>query len=195
MSKSLNWVTWRTVLRPTIVGPDVVALVRAAIREEVDGVVVPHRLRIVRRIAGDVLRRERFQIEQHQIGRPAAAIALPVAEVLRHRHVDELRASGEYVPNSPYGTGSFSGRPPSSRDGVELVVALASAFASRREQHALAVRRPANDSIGHRVIGQPLRLAAARRRHVDVDVAVVRGAVGDLRAVGRKPWKRLLARG
>ena len=53
-----------------ILGPDVVPLARAAVRDEVDGVAAPHRLRVVRRIAGDVARRERLQIEEPQVRAP-----------------------------------------------------------------------------------------------------------------------------
>ena len=59
------------------------------------------------------------------------------------------------------------------RNRVELAVSLAAALASRRKQDALAIGRPANDAVGHRVIRQPLRLAAGHRHDIDIDVAVV----------------------
>jgi hypothetical protein len=40
-----------------------------------------------------------------------------------------------------------------------------------------------NHAIGHRVIRQPFRFSAARGRNVDINVAIVRGAVRDLRPV------------
>ena len=149
-----------------VVRPDVVAFVRAAIRQEIDRVAVPHRLCVVGRVRGDVLRRERLQIEQHQVGRPAAAIALPVAEVLRHRHVDELLAVGRVGAELAVRHRQLFGQAAVETDGEELAVALTPAFAARREQHAFAVGRPANHPIapsGDRSAASAPR--RSRRRH------------------------------
>ena len=166
-----------------ILGPDVVALLTAAVREEIDRVAEPHRLRVVRRVVRDVARRERLQIEQPEIRRPAAAIALPVAEVLRHRHVDEARAVRRERAELAVRHRQLLGKAAVEADEIELVVALPAALARGRKQDALAVRVPADHAIGHRVIGQARRRAASSRDHVHVGVAVVVGGIGDLRSV------------
>ncbi len=86
---------------PEVLRPDVVALARSSIGQEIDRVAAPHRLSVVRRIVRDIPRGEGFQIEHEQVRRPAAAISLPVAEVLRHRHVDEARTVGRERTGTP----------------------------------------------------------------------------------------------
>ena len=176
-----------------LVRPDVVPLVGAAVRHEVDRLAVPHRLRVVGRVLADVARRERLQIEQPQVRRPSAAIPLPVAEVLRHRHVDELRAVRRVRAELAVRHGQFFRQAAGQADGEELVVALAAALAARGEQHAPAVGRPADQTIRHRMMRQPHRLSSGAADDEDVHVAVVRGAVGDLRPVRGKPREGLLA--
>ena len=136
---------------------------------------------------------ERLQVEEPQVGRPAAAIALPVAEVLRHRHVDELRCRPARRRRTRRRDRQLLGQPAVEADEVELAVALAAALASRGEQHPRAVRVPADDAIGHRMMRQAHGSPPLLGDDVDVDVAVVGGAVGDLRPVGRKARERLLA--
>jgi hypothetical protein len=72
--------------------PHVVPLVRVTVGDEIDFAAVPHRLRIVGRVLGEVPRRARTEVEQPEVGRPAAPIPLPRAEVLGHRHVNESPA-------------------------------------------------------------------------------------------------------
>ena len=179
--------------RANVVRPDVVALVRAAVGQEVDRVAMPHRLRVVGRIRGDVLRREGLQVEQEQIRRPAASIALPVAEVLRHGHVDELRAVRRVRAEFTVGHREFFGQTAPGANREELAETLASALTPGREEHARAVGGPADHAVRHRVMRQAHRLAALRRDDVDVRVAVVRSAVGDLRPVRREPREHFLS--
>jgi hypothetical protein len=94
-----------------IIGPEIVAFVGPAIGQEVNRVLVPHRLGVIGGVARQILRRERLQIEQHQIGCPAAAIALPVSEVLRHRHVDELSGVRRVSAELTIGNGQLVGQP------------------------------------------------------------------------------------
>ena len=154
---------------------------------------MPHRLRVVGRVVGDVLRRVRLEIERPEIGRPAAAIALPGSEVLRHRHVDDLAAVRRERGELPVGDRQFLRQPALETHEVELIEPLPPALATRREQHALAVRMPVDHAILHGVVREPRRLPARRGHNVDVQVAVVRRAVGDLRAVRREPWERLFS--
>ena len=75
-----------------------------------------------------------------------------------------------------------------------MAEALAAALPARGEQDPPAVRGPADDAIAHRVMGEPQRLPPRARHDEHVDVAVVRRAVGDLRAVRREPRKGFLPR-
>ena len=154
---------------------------------------MPHRLRVVRRILTDVARREALEIEEPQVRRPAAAIALPVAEILRHRHVDELRAIRRERAELAVRHRQLFRQAAGKADGEELVIALPAALAARCEQHAPAVGRPADDAVAHRMVRETHRLAARARNDEDVHVAVVGRAVGDLRAVGREPGEGLFA--
>src|SRR5262249_53927214 len=65
--------------------------------------------------------------------------------------------------------------------------------AARREQHAFAVRRPADRHVRAGVIRQAPWLTASGRNDVHVEVAVVLAGESDLRAVGRKVGAELQA--
>ena len=185
--------TWRVLPDATSSAQMLLRCVGAAIGDEVDRVAVPHRLRVVGRIVRQVPRRERLEVEEPQVRRPAAAIALPGAEVLRHRHVDEVGAVCGDGAELAIGHWQLFGQATVEADEIELTEALAAALAARGKQHALAVRVPADHAVCHRMMRQAYRFAAVGADHVDVGVAVVSGAVGDLRAVWRKARERLLA--
>ena len=176
-----------------VAGPDVGALVGAAIGEEVERVAVPHRVFVVGVAGGDVGRGLGRQVERPDVGRPAAAIALPGAERLRLRQVGDLLAVGRVGGELAVRDRQLLGRPALGGDQVELVVALPAALARRREQDPRAVGVPVEHAIGHRVPRQARRIAALHGHRVDVGVAVVVGGVGERLAVRREARERLLA--
>ena len=69
---------------------------------------------------------------------------------------------------------------------AEQLSAISGAGASGTEQHALAVRGPADRPIGSRMVRQALWFTARCRHHEHVDVAVVFSFESDLRAVRRE---------
>ncbi len=178
-----------------VAGPDVGALVGAAIGQEVERVAVPHRMLVVGVARGHVGRGPGRQVERPDVRRPAAAVSLPGAERLRLRQVGELRAVGGVGGELAVGHRQLLGRSALGGHQVELVVALAAALARGREQDARAIRVPVEHAVGHRMPGQARRLAALHRHRVDVGVAVVVGGVGERLAVRREARERLLAAG
>ena len=70
-------------------------------------------------------------------------------------------------------------------EGAHEIVesALPAALTARREQDPLAVRMPADHAVRHRMMREPQRRTAGGRHDVDIGVAVVIGAVGELRSV------------
>ncbi len=97
------------------------------------------------------------------------------------------RPSGEILPWNARGSGhgllraASGGYRPEARGG-----AWRRGGASRGEEDALAVRRPALHLIGDRMPGETGRFAAFSGDHIDVDVAAVFATEGDAAAVGRE---------
>ncbi len=176
-----------------VVRPDVAALVLAAIGQEVERRAGPHRLRVVGVVVRDVLGRVRVEVERPDVGRPAAAVALPGAGVGGLRQVrDALRVRRERREFAVR-HGKRNRHAAGFRDLEQLVVAVRLAGAVRRDEQRLAVRVPGDDPVVAGVIGQARRFAAGRRDRVDLVVAVVVGREGDRLAVGRELGKALLA--
>ena len=147
--------------------PDVVALVGPAIGDEVHRVPVPHRLRVVGGVGRQVLRRQRFEVEHPDVGRPSTAVAFPGAEVLRLRHVSEPAAVGRERAELAVGHDQFLGKAAVESHQVELVVTLASALARRGEENTAAIGMPPDHAVGAGVIGEARlvrRRSPARRR-------------------------------
>ena len=83
------------------------------------------------------------QVERPDVGRPAAAIALPGAERLRLRQVGDLLAVGREGGELAVRDRQLLGRPARGGDQVELVVALPAALAATTRT-APACRRGAS---------------------------------------------------
>ncbi len=175
-------------------GPDVGAQVAVAIGEEVERRPVPHGLAVVGVVTGDISRLEVGEIEEPDVGRRAAAVALPGPEVTRQRHVGEGLAVGRQGAELAVRHRQHLGQPAVARNPVELAEALFLAAHRGREQDRFAVGVPAEHPVVIGVVGHANRHAAADRKDEDVLVAVVVAAEPDQGPVGREPGKALLAR-
>ena len=175
-----------------VVGPDVVPLGRPAIGEEIQPVVVPHRLGVVGRAAGDVLGVQRLEIEEPDLGRGPAPVALPRAEPAGLRGVGDAPPVGRQRAELPVRHGKPLGLTALDRDAVDLPKGGQAAPPVGGEEDPPAVRRPVEDPVVARMVRDAERRAAQGRDDVDVGVAVVVAAEGDLRAVGREPRKGFL---
>ena len=153
---------------------------------------MPHRERVVGVAVGEVRGLVRFEVEEPDVRVHPAAIPLPRAELAAPHGEGQGLAVGGDGAELGVGDGQLLGQPTVGADPVELVEPLPPALARRREED-VAVRGPVHDAVVHRVVRQPRRVAAARGDDVDVGVAVVVGAEGDVLAVGREPGEQLLA--
>ena len=156
-----------------VVRPDVVPLVRSAIRQEVQGSPVPHRLAVVGVAVGDVRRRRIGQIEQPDLRRPTTAVAFPRPEIPRLRRVGQDHAVGREHAELAVRDRQFLRQPAGGAHLVKLIEALPPALAGRREEQPLTVRVPVQDPVGHGMMGHADRLAAQCGHDVDIGVAVV----------------------
>ncbi len=75
-------------------GPEVVALALAAVGEEVEGVAVPHGLDVVGVAFAQVARFLRLEVEEPDLRRQAAAVALPGAKLPRLGGIGDAAAVG-----------------------------------------------------------------------------------------------------
>ncbi|MBP1621542.1 MAG: hypothetical protein H6Q02_2309 [Acidobacteria bacterium] len=173
--------------------PDVVALRFVAVGQEVHRLAIEHRVRVVGEVAGHVPGLKRCQVEQPDLRRPAAAVALPGAEVAGDRHVREpgavRRERAELAVRHRQPLRQAAG----ARDFPELVEAVLAARHPGGEQDRLAVRVPLEHPVGRRVMGQPGRQTAGRRHDVEIGVAVVVPREREQSAVGGEARERLLA--
>ena len=173
----------------------------AAVRREVDGVADPHRVPVGAPVIGHALDRVRLAVEDVELLRPAALVALPRPEVAKQRRVDDARPVGREVPGPGLRHRERHGQSPVGRRQEQPAVRQVGAVAQRPEQDRLPVRRPVVDLV---VVAPARRERAAGRivrdlpRHapgggndVDLLVAVVLAGERDARAVGREPGKQL----
>ena len=117
MSKSLKSVS---CLVSFVVEVDRVQVhpVLVAVGEEVDLVVrSPHRDDVLGWVIGQVLGLLGLEVVDPDVVGHAAAVALPGAELAEDAVVGQLLAVGRERAKPPRGSGSCSGRPPSSRHG------------------------------------------------------------------------------
>ena len=178
-----------------VVRPDVEALVRSAIRKEVKRRLVPHRDLVIGRVVGDVLGRERVQIEEIEVGCHAASVSLPGAEGTAFRRVGDALSVRRDGPKLAVGHGQLLRQAALLRSAPELVEALPPALHRRSKKHALAVRVPVERALAVGVMAQAHRLAARGGHYVEIGVAVVVGAKGDLLTVRRETGKGLFPSG
>ena len=135
--------------------PDVAAGGRAgvqverpvAVRGEVDGVADPHGVALGALAVGEGGDLRRSEIEEVEVLRPAALVALPVAEVAEEGRVDHPRAVGREVAGARGRHGKRGGQPAVDGHGVELALGRSAGVAERAEEDRAAVRRPAEDLV------------------------------------------------
>ena len=192
---------------PGLAAPGVVGIqvVRApAVGGEEDPGSDPHRVAVGARVVGDLCQLAALQLEDVEVLRPAAGVALPGAEVPEERRIDHAAAVRRPGPGPGARHRERRGEPPAPRHLVEPALGHSVAVPERAEEDALAVRRPVVDDVveapagrhrpGRRIERQLLRGAAPRRHHVDLLVAVVLAGEGDLAPVGREPREEFAAR-
>src|SRR5208337_5169884 len=136
-----------------------------------------------------------LQIENVELLRPAAGIALPGAEVAEQWRVDDLRGIGREIAGAGFGHGQGRWQAAIQRDGVEAAIAEIEMVAEGAKDDGLAVGGPAIDLIvvaparGERAAGgiksKLLGNAAGDGDDVDLLIAVVLAGEGDPLAVGR----------
>ena len=144
------------------------------------------------------------EIEDEEILRPTALVALPVAEVAEERRVHHLR----YRRARNRRRRSWaSAAPLAARRCAAPCRACfhrAARIPQRAEEHLFAIRGPAVDLVvvaparrqraHRRVPGEPGRLSTGRRHHVDLLVTVVLTGEGDPLAIRRELAEQLLTR-
>ncbi len=81
---------------------------------EVDGVADPHRVALGAHVRGDLVALVGREVEGVEVLRPAAFVALPVAEVAEERRIDHLLAVRREVAGAGVGHRQLLGRPPAA---------------------------------------------------------------------------------
>lgn len=154
---------------------------------------MPHRLAVVGVAGSGDARRVVFEVDQPDLGHPAAAVALPGAEVAGRRHVGEGTVGGDGAELA-VGHRQLLRQAAIAGGLVELVeTGTARGHAGGVEQGG-AVGVPVDQAIALRVVGDAGGHATRHRYHVDVLVAVVVAGEGDVLAVGGEARKRLFPR-
>jgi hypothetical protein len=175
-----------------VVGPNVEALVRVAIREEIKRAAVPHGDGLRGVGAGEISRLERLEIEEPDVRVHAAAIPFPGAEIHGDRGIGQRAAVGRDRAKFAVGHRQLFRQPALDRHAVELVEPVLVAGHGGREEQMPPVRIPIDHAIRRAVVRDAPGQPAAHRHDVNVLVAVVIAAERELRPVGRKPRKRFL---
>ncbi len=174
------------------------------VRVVVDLVADPHRVALGAGTLADRLRRIAGEVENGEIVRLAAGVALLGAEIAEDLRVDDAFAVGRVGTRSGERHRQRHRRSTLGAHRVEPRLAERPRGALAAEEDARTVLRPTVDLIvvspalgarpAGRVPGQLLRNAAARRHDVDLLVAVVLAGEGDRFAVGRELGEHLDAR-
>jgi hypothetical protein len=167
---------------------------RAVVGEVVELVALPHRLRVRAFEGGGPLRGMVLQVEEPDVGRHAAAVALPRAVVGGVRRVREPFAGGRDRAEGPVGNGELLGEAALRRDDEHLRLSVAPGEAAVEEEE-LAVRRPVAEDLARRVVRDAVRHAARHGERVDVAVAVVIADEGDRLPVRAEAREALHPRG
>ena len=161
-----------------------------AVGEEVDLVAHPHRVRVDGAVARDGHDARIRQVGDPDRGGHPAAVVLdgdvrvgrPVAPV-PEREVGQAAPVGRVGSLHAHRQGQGRRKAPGCRHGEEPLIARREALPVAAVQDALAVRRPRERDIRRRVVGEPARLSARCRHHIDVGVAVHVAREGDHRPV------------
>ena len=178
-----------------VVGPDVVALVGASVREEVERVAVPHRHLVVGRMVGDAGGRLLVEVEQPDVRRHAAAVPFPGAEEARLRREGEGVPGCRERPELAVLDRKLLRQAAVGVHPVEFREPLPPALHGRGVEQLVAVRVPAEHAVGLRMAGGAGGHAAGGRDRVEVGVAVVVAAEGDRLPVRREAGEGFLALG
>ena len=176
-----------------------------AVRGEVHLVADPHGVALGARAGGDLLLRLRGQVEDVEILRPAALVALPVAEVAEHGRVGDALAVRREGAGSGRGHGQLRRQAALQAHGVEGRAAQhAVGIAAGAEQHTGSIRRPAHHLVvvaapgrhGARggIEGELAGDAAVAGHDVDLLIAIVLAREGDPLAIGAELREQLQAR-
>jgi len=178
-----------------VVGPEIRPLVFVAVGDEVQGRAVPHGLGVARLVAGEIPGGEGLQVKEPDGGVHAAAVALPGRKIHRDGHVGEGAAVGGNGAKFAVGDGQLFGQPSLHRDGIQLVEPVFLARSGGSEQQLPSVRVPFQHAVQAAVVGQPPGQPAGDRHDVNIRVAVVVAAEGDLAAVGGESREGFLTPG
>ena len=156
----------------------------------------PHRVAVGTDMVRDLHGRALGAVEDEQVLRPAARVALPGPKVSEQRRVGDEVAVRRYGSSTRHGHLEGLRQSTLDRNGVESPVLGSPEGPRRPEDHRRAVRHPAVDLVfvppaGRKrtasgVERQLDRLAAVRRNHIHLLVAVVLAGEGNPAAVGRE---------
>ena len=184
-----------------VVHKDVHGLV--AVAHEIDFIAHPHGVDVLSHVVGHVFHRAVAGVVNPDVVGHAALVVFPCAEFAEHTVVGHAFAVGSKTAESAFGQrqllrhAAVAGRAPQL--AVETV---AHAVA---EYHALAIGGPRHhDVIGTHAVapvvtrivageGDASGLAAARRNHINLGIAVVLSCESDALAVGRVAGEGLIA--
>ncbi len=176
-----------------IVGPDVEVVRRTVVGEVVELVLLPHRLRVGALPCRDAARGVALQMEEPDVGRHAAAVALPRARVGGVRRVREPFTARRDRAECTVGHGELFGEAALGRDGEKLHFAVATCE-SVVEEEELPVGRPIGEDFTDGMVGDARRHAARDGERVEVAVAVVVADEGDRLAVRAEARERFGSR-
>ena len=131
------------------------------------------------------------RIEEPDLRRGSAPVALPRAEPAGLRGVGDAPPVGRQRAELAVGHGEPLRLTALDRDAVDLPEGGQAALPVGSQEDAPAVWRPVEDPVAARMVCDSRWCAAQGRDDVDVVVAVVVAAEGDVRAVGREPREGL----
>ena len=172
--------------------PDIGPHLRAAVREEIDRIAVPHRQRVIGRILRQIPRLQRFEIEEPDLRGQTAPVPFPRPEFPARRLVGQRLAVGRQGAELTVGYGQAGWKSALRIDGPQLVDPSRRRSHRSCEEEPLSVGRPSEKTVGRRVMGDTMCRPTIGGDGVDVDVAVVVAGKGDGRPVRGKPGKTLL---
>ena len=177
--------------RAGVVGPDVRGPV--PVGEEVDLVAEPDGIEVVAVVPRNLLERPVVRVDDPHRVDLTAAVASPLGVVEAALLVGEARAVGGEVAGHAPRNRHLLWQPAAGVDREEPGVRDRRARASGIEDDTAAVVRPADDLVRSRVPGEAFGVPSFGGQDVDIGIAVVLGAEGDVPAVRGEVRVGLLA--
>ena len=170
------------VVRPEI---QAMVLVGALVGEVVHGAPVPHWKGVLALPVGDLAALAGLEVEQPDVRRHAAAVALPGAAIDRVGREREPAPIRRERAVGAIGHRQRLGQAAASRHAEDPRRSRHAAHAACCEEQ-VAIGGPVGEHLGGGVVGHPQGHAAIDADHMDVAVAVVVADEGDPRAAGRE---------